>query len=225
MIWEFGELGYDYSINYCPNGTVNSNCRLDPKPIRWDYQNVPLRKRVYDVVRALIKLRQLDAFKNGTMEMSVINQFEKKLRIRHADMDIVVAGNFNVADRNIAPVFTKTGWWYDYLSGDSLLVDNQFISLPFTPGEYHVWTSKKVNLDFEIATSNKEIISIAPLMIYPSLNDGQFYVQAPEGNEKFNIEIISTAGQSLPFDMHNNGKILALDMSNPIADVYIVKLI
>lgn len=38
MLWQFGELGYDYSINYCINGTVNNNCRLDPKPVRWDYR-------------------------------------------------------------------------------------------------------------------------------------------------------------------------------------------
>ena len=37
MIWQFGELGYDYSINHCANGTINNNCRLDAKPIRWDY--------------------------------------------------------------------------------------------------------------------------------------------------------------------------------------------
>ena len=33
-IWR---IGYDYSINYCQNGTINNNCRTDPKPIRWDY--------------------------------------------------------------------------------------------------------------------------------------------------------------------------------------------
>ena len=38
MIWQMGELGYDYSINTCTNLTINNNCRLDEKPIRWDYQ-------------------------------------------------------------------------------------------------------------------------------------------------------------------------------------------
>ena len=37
MIWQFGELGYDFSINRCVDGTINNNCRLDNKPIRWDY--------------------------------------------------------------------------------------------------------------------------------------------------------------------------------------------
>ena len=37
MIWQFGELGYDYSINHCPDGTLSDNCRVSRKPIRWDY--------------------------------------------------------------------------------------------------------------------------------------------------------------------------------------------
>ena len=41
MIWQFGELGYDYPINYCGNGTINDACRTDPKPIRWDYYQQP----------------------------------------------------------------------------------------------------------------------------------------------------------------------------------------
>src|SRR6187549_1869579 len=93
MIWEFGELGYDYSINYCSaDGTINSNCRLEPKPIRWDYKNIFLRQRIYDVDRALIQLRDQPAFKEGALEISLVSQFEKKMRFRHADMDIVVAG-------------------------------------------------------------------------------------------------------------------------------------
>ena len=37
MLWQFGELGYEFSINTCQNGSVSENCRLDLKPIRWDY--------------------------------------------------------------------------------------------------------------------------------------------------------------------------------------------
>ena len=40
MIWQFGELGYDFSIDY--------DCRVCNKPIRWDY-NTGKRKRLYQV--------------------------------------------------------------------------------------------------------------------------------------------------------------------------------
>ena len=48
LIWQFGELGFDHSINRCTNGTVNTNCRLDNKPIVWDYIKDTSRKSVYD---------------------------------------------------------------------------------------------------------------------------------------------------------------------------------
>ncbi|HQM35503.1 MAG TPA: alpha-amylase family glycosyl hydrolase, partial [Candidatus Marinimicrobia bacterium] len=49
MLWQFGELGYDYSIEY--------NGRLGEKRIRWDYYQEPDRLRLYKTFQALIKLR------------------------------------------------------------------------------------------------------------------------------------------------------------------------
>ncbi|MCF8309379.1 MAG: Por secretion system protein, partial [Bacteroidales bacterium] len=49
MIWQFGELGYDVSINY--------DCRVCPKPIRWNYYDDYRRKFLYDVYSALAELK------------------------------------------------------------------------------------------------------------------------------------------------------------------------
>ncbi len=180
MIWEFGELGYDYSINYCTDGSVSSNCRLDAKPIRWDYKDVYIRQRIYDIDRALILLRQQPALKEGALEISLASQFEKKMRFRHTDMDVVVCGNFHVGNRDIAPVFTKTGWWYEYLTGDSLQVTDVNMTIPYVPGEYHVYTTKRLTFDFDITSSIADIdFSSQPLDIHPSLNQGQFDIILP----------------------------------------------
>jgi 1,4-alpha-glucan branching enzyme len=32
MLWQFGELGYEYGINRCENGTYSNDCRTSPKP-------------------------------------------------------------------------------------------------------------------------------------------------------------------------------------------------
>ena len=57
MIWQFGELGYDFSINRCVDGTISNDCRLSNKPIRWDYLTVVQRKRLYDIFASVNKLR------------------------------------------------------------------------------------------------------------------------------------------------------------------------
>ena len=227
MIWEFGELGYDYSINYCTDGTVSTNCRLDAKPVRWDYKNVLLRQRIYDVDRALILLREQPAFKEGTLELSVISQFEKKIRYTHPDMDIVVCGNFHVGNRDIAPVFTKTGRWYDYLTGDSLEVTDVNMIIPYVPGEYHVYTTKKLTLDFDITSSIADIeFSAKPLEIYPSLNQGQFDVILPSdaiGTPK--VYVWDMTGQKIDIYMHPSGDRIAVDVVHPIPGVYVINVL
>ena len=60
MIWQFGELGYDYSINSNSDGTVvddNGAYRTDPKPLRWDYLENSARKELYNVYSKLMDLR------------------------------------------------------------------------------------------------------------------------------------------------------------------------
>jgi pullulanase/glycogen debranching enzyme len=49
MIYMFTELGYDQSID--------NPCRICNKPPRWNYQQVPERKRLYDVTAELLKLK------------------------------------------------------------------------------------------------------------------------------------------------------------------------
>ena len=58
MLWQFGELGYDFSINF--------NGRTNPKPIRWNYFQEGNGHRLYKAFRALIKLKTENiAFKNN----------------------------------------------------------------------------------------------------------------------------------------------------------------
>src|SRR5699024_9121595 len=33
MFWQFGELGYEYSINNCEDNTEDEGCRTDPSPL------------------------------------------------------------------------------------------------------------------------------------------------------------------------------------------------
>ena len=57
MIWQFGELGYDFSINSDINGNINNANRTSKKPIKWDYYDVAERKQLHDAYARLIELR------------------------------------------------------------------------------------------------------------------------------------------------------------------------
>jgi len=136
MIWQFEELGYDFSINY--------GCRTCEKPIRWDYFDQPNRQRLYQVFSELIKLkRENEAFSSSDFTIDVADTF-KTIHIEHPSMDIVIAGNFDALPYNVNLQFPKTGTWYNYITGDSLNVTSTQIPMYFDKSEYRIYTSVKL---------------------------------------------------------------------------------
>ncbi len=94
MIWQFGELGYDYSINYCPDGTISDECRTYSKPIRWDYFDVPERQHLFKVYSALDKLKtENEAMRSNNYNWDVSGN-GKSFIIQDPSMDVVIIGEF-----------------------------------------------------------------------------------------------------------------------------------
>ncbi len=139
MLWQFQELGYDYAKNY-------NNDPLGPKPIRWDYYNIAARKNLYDNFSALAELKKSQpAFSSDNFSL-VESGETKRLNIQHADMDVVVLGNFDIYPREIAPNFTRTGMWYEFFRGTAMDVSAATQNTPISlmQGEYRLYTSKQI---------------------------------------------------------------------------------
>jgi len=154
MIWQFGELGYDFSINY---PCMTSDCRLDPKPIRWDYFDDGNRKNLYKVFQALIDLRVYEAFNSNTYTYN-LSSYLKRITISDSTMNVNIIGNFYVTQLNINPQFPNTGWWYDYFTGDSIDVTDTQAQILLQPGEFHIYTTVKLPTPEEGILLDVEII-------------------------------------------------------------------
>lgn len=162
MIWMFGELGYDYSIDY--------NGRVGEKPIRWDYYQDMNRKHLYGVWSALIHLKETQPVfqsKNFSLDVSGAT---KRIQLTDTSMDVTVLGNFAVTQQSITPYFQKTGWWYNYFSGDSINVTNTNAAITLTPGEYRLYTTKKLTRpDFILGVPQNTQNAIGEnLSVYPN---------------------------------------------------------
>jgi hypothetical protein len=152
MIWQFGELGYDYSINY-PSNT--SNDRLTPKPPRWDYLNIAERKKLFNVYASLNRLKKAyPVFSTNDFNFS-FDGAQKRLRLNHPENNVAVIGNFGVVSNSIAPGFQNTGWWYEFFSGDSINVTDAGMLLTLQPGEYRLYSTQKF-ASFNIITDVRE---------------------------------------------------------------------
>ena len=153
MLWQFGELGYGYGMRgeeclepgNCPPFAPS---RTGRKPIRWNYYDDPLRKRLYDAWSALLQIRQENPiFRSTETEVSMqLSGSVKRIHLRHdaTDMQAVVIGNFGVLPAaNSVRLSTPPIYWYDYYSGDSLNVTGG-IPPELQPGEFHIYTSKRL---------------------------------------------------------------------------------
>ena len=151
MLWQFGELGYDYSINYCGNGTISSNCRTDPKPIKWDYYQDADRKGLYNVYSKLFALRTSPLYTSTFTTGAIANNYSltsyvKQLRVIDPNLSVVAFGNFDVSSQ-FAVITFPNGTWYNYLNpaAGSITISSGGLPINLQPGEYYVYTSKDAN--------------------------------------------------------------------------------
>jgi len=148
MLWQFGEYGYDISID--------DPCRVCEKPILWNYLYNPNRYRLLKIYRALIHLKaNNEAFRSSNFTMDVGGNI-KRITILDPSMDVFVIGNFDVNGNTTNANYPSTGTWYDYLTGDSVEVTNTNATIFLNAGEYHVYTSKKLDTPDITATVSVE---------------------------------------------------------------------
>jgi len=191
MIWQFGELGYDISIDV--------PCRVCNKPILWNYYQQSRRKQTYDVYSAVLHLRKNhETFRTLDFSHSLSGSV-KRLVLNNTDMNAVVMANFAVTATTGIPTFQHTGWWYEYFTGDSINVTNVTASLSFQPGEYRIYTDVKLVKP----TITESTVSIEELQfesfelnLFPNPSSNHIYLKFDAlTNENYELVIINELGQ------------------------------
>lgn len=144
MMWQFDELGYDIHIDF--------NGRTGNKPLPWGpnglgYYEDPLRRHIYDAYKGILDVRnQIGA---DTLSFAQSNHknagITRRISYNTIGTDLVVIGNFGLVTEPVNPQFAQTGMWYNYFSGDSLDVTNTTAGIELRPGEWHIYTSKKLS--------------------------------------------------------------------------------
>jgi len=112
MIWQFGEIGYDYSIEY--------NDRTGEKPVVTEaYLDEPARKALYDTYSVLLKFRRenprffdKDAKFEWTPSTAV-----KTITCTVDGKKFHVVGNFNKSSQSYK---IPSGNWTDYINGGNV---------------------------------------------------------------------------------------------------------
>ncbi len=143
MIWQFGEMGYDYSINSNESGTAESeDYRTSRKPICWDYLEDEHRAQLVAEYSRLLALRGAypELFEEGCLNWSVASSAwanGRYLSLSDGEKKIVVMGNFTLGEIESTSTLQSGESWYDFDSGE--LCQESIITL--SPNSYRLFTN------------------------------------------------------------------------------------
>ncbi len=169
MLWQFEEIGYDYSIDY--NGRTGNK----PNPQTKGYFTQPERVDAFTKCAQVITLRTQLAPQAFTGNPTVNIGSGKALRTIQWGNEVFAAANFSVSGNEA--VTLPNGTWYDYLGGAQRANGTYTLA----PGELKVFTSTALQAPtFEDIMSRpvqgiEDIQSPAPA-VQKFLNNGTLYL-------------------------------------------------
>ena len=180
MIWQFEEIGYDFSINSDAAHINGSNsdyrCNIKPRPEPMGYFEDANRINAYTRCAQAIQLRTKimpDVFAGNPTAQALGGG--AKLRYVQWGDNVYVVANFDATDNQT--VTLPSGTWYDYYAGGSKAAS----SYSLAPGELKIFTGMQVTLP----TINQDLDSMLPIenvstdempQSYKILRDGQIYI-------------------------------------------------
>jgi len=208
MIWQFDEVGYDVSID--------DPCRVCNKPIKWDYIRDANRLRVYNLHKAIMKLKKTEpAFATDNFTLDVDNGALKSIILEHSDMNVVIVGNFDVVSKSISITFPSTGTWYNYFDDTEYEVSTASQTINLAPGEYKMYTTKKLdtpNLNEDITLSIEEVkydksTKVGYINIYPVPTRGTATITySISAKSNVTLEIFDLQGRKVETQRFENQK-------------------
>jgi 1,4-alpha-glucan branching enzyme len=168
MIWHFGELGWDYSIFTCNDGTINDasttlsgDCKLDKKPQpQWvnNWLGDAGRNKIYTDWAKMITLKINEPVFLGTATMTSGASLTPAIKITNSALagtqlkDVLILANFDLAAKNVATGFPYTGIWYNLMDNSAINVTDVAATIAIPAGEFRIYGNKVAALavaDFE----------------------------------------------------------------------------
>ena len=115
----------------------------------------------------LIALRKQPGYSTATFTYQLGSQ-SKVMHLTDPNLKVTVVGNFGLFSDQIDPDFQQTGKWYNYLSGDSITVNNTHALLDLNVGDYAVYTSRRIRRVALAAKPGLELVNAFQLSASPN---------------------------------------------------------
>lgn len=228
MIWQFGELGYDISINHVD--------RVAPKPIKWDYRDNANRMKLYKVYAELIKLKKTYPVFSTTDFNLASEGMIKRLTLVDPSMTVFIIGNYDVQSRSQQAGFPLAGKWYDYFTGEELNVTDPAEVIMLQPGEFRLYTSVKLPLPEQgllpwqgvVLSAEDELPAAEKIQVYPNPAQQTVLLEfADTYRGDVTVQVTNVTGHVLRTVKYRKSQEIlkqSLDLQNMAAGLYFIQI-
>jgi len=214
MLWQFGELGYGYSIDY--------NDRVGEKPVRWDYFNNKDRRDVYDVYSKINKLRaKYEVFSSVNHSISEFSNFTKRINISDENIKVAIVGNFDVSSQSVEPNFDHTGKWYEFFTDDSINVTSTDMEFELLPGEYRLYSTIRMNVVQDDIDLTSPIFKDQEIVTFP--NPASELVNIESDRPISTVRLFNVQGQLLKQESYYSN-LVQLTVSDVPSGTYLIQV-
>ncbi len=131
MMWQFGELGYDFSINSNENGVVGSGdeYRTHRKPVRWDYFNDADRKAIYTALSKVLNFRKEreDIYGQDNVKVHTWKVGDGDMGGKVLVMDnVIMVANFNNSQSSTTVNVPVAGKWRNLMTDEEMSLNGTY---------------------------------------------------------------------------------------------------
>lgn len=191
MIWQYNELGYDYSINSTKGSTKITNdnrtsVKEQVETLGW--LNEGIRMQQYQKVAQVVQLRTRilpELFAGDPLKVAVGSGKAVRTILWGNETDsVLVVGNFSADE--VQAYTLPDGTWYDYLNNREQ--SNHILLM--MPGSLYIFTHQHHDLPqvpsyYDLASAVEDIISFDDARPYTKkiLREGQIVILLPDGRE------------------------------------------
>jgi hypothetical protein len=127
----------------------------------------------------------------------------------------------------MTPVFQKTGWWYDYMTGDSIQITITNAGITLNPGEFKVYTDVNLNPKTKPTSIQSENAHSLEISVFPNPAQSKVSLVTFKSVEKPNISLFDVNGKLLNINVNsiqraNNEWVSDLDLSDISRGLYFI---
>ena len=214
MIWHFGELGMENSINTCTNGTVG-DCKLDTKPQpQWvnNWLTVAQRKKIYDDWSRMNNLKQNNPVFKGDSSISPLSSNNLVQRVYVYDnslsglKNVVILANFDVTTQYVSADFPYTGTWYDLMDESTISVSSTSQTITLAPGGFKIYGNQQPTLSVETP-------QLLDLQLLQNPTKEKIQLALPT-EDAYSYRLYSLSGQLIAQGTHHKKKLLNITAPN-----------